>query len=73
MIDSMLLWLIIILFSSLWSLFSFRVSLGYMNQGGVLGGGGLKCVKPGFGGFWGVNPGFTDFGGLGPVLGVWFI
>jgi hypothetical protein len=29
-------------------------NMGYMNQGGVLGGGGLKCVKPGFWGFWGV-------------------
>jgi hypothetical protein len=63
------------------NLFSFcLVFFGLYEPGGVLGGGGLKCVKPGFGGgfggyrgFWGVNPGFTHFGSLGSVLGVWFV
>jgi hypothetical protein len=31
------------------------IPMFWLNEpGGVLGGGGLKCVKPGFGGFRGV-------------------
>jgi hypothetical protein len=53
MIDSMILWMMIMLFSDFG--FSLYLCFLWLNEpGGVLGGEGLKCVKPGFGGFWGV-------------------
>jgi hypothetical protein len=50
MIDSMILWLMMIMLCSL-CLLVFHSFVWLYEPGGILGGIGLKCVKPGFGGF----------------------